>query len=181
MLCAGAFFSAPVTVAQEAERPRAEVLVIDSDQLFSQSMFGRRVAQDLAAEEAVLLAENRRIQAELTAEEKALTEQRSEMDPVAFRAVAEAFDTRVVQIRKEQDQKSANLELQRQREQEIFIRAASPILTQIMQEAGASVVLERRVALLVAPGADVTNMAIKRLDLTLGDGQAASDAAREDE
>ena len=160
--------SAPSSFAQTL--PQTQILVIDSDLLFSQSEFGVRVAQDLAVEESVLLAENRRIQAELIAEENALTEQRAEMDPVAFRAVAEAFDARVVQIRKEQDQKSANLETRRQREQEAFIRAASPILSQLMQEAGASVVVERRGVLLFDPEADITQMAIERLNVTIGDG-----------
>ncbi|MCP4825623.1 MAG: OmpH family outer membrane protein, partial [Shimia sp.] len=133
-----------------------------------------RVAQELAAEEAVLLAENRRIQAELTAEEKALTEKRSDMEADAFRAVAEAFDARVVQIRTEQDAKAANLEQRRQRQQEAFIRVASPILTTLMRDAGASVILERRQVLLRDPAVDITSLAIERINKTLGDGRSQS-------
>ena len=86
---------------------------------------------------------------------------------VAFRAVAEAFDARVVQIRKEQDAKAADLELRRQREQEAFIRVASPILTSLMREAGARVILERREVLLGDPAMDITAVAIERLNQTL--------------
>ncbi|MBO9408773.1 OmpH family outer membrane protein [Shimia sp. R9_1] len=178
-------FQAPATFAQEEARapqevPAAAVLTVDSDLMFSQSLFGLRVTQELAAEEAVLLAENRSIQAELTAEERELTNQREGMDPKAFRAVADAFDARVVQIRNEQEQKSRNIEVQRQREEEAFIRAASPILTDLMREAGASVILERREVLLSDPAIDITPMAIKRLNQILGDGlPSATDTPEE--
>ena len=171
VLAIGATAVAPVAQSQAVSSvPQAAVLTIDSDTMFNQSLFGQRVAQDLAADESLLLAENRRIQAELTAEEKALTEQRSKMDAKAFRAIAEAFDARVVRIRNEQDQKAAGLEQRRQREQEAFARAAGPILTDMMREAGASVVIERGSALLSDPAVDVTALAIQRLNATLGDG-----------
>lgn len=173
-LLAGALLSAPFVLAQERVLPQSQILTVDRDIMFSQSLFGARVAQELAAEEAVLLAENRRIQAELTAEEKALTEKRSDMEADAFRAVAEAFDARVVQIRTEQDAKAANLEQRRQRQQEAFIRVASPILTTLMRDAGASVILERRQVLLRDPAVDITSLAIERINKTLGDGRSQS-------
>ena len=171
---------APATFAQTQPSDTAEVqasavLTVDSDLLYSQSLFGLRVSQELAAEEAVLLAENRRIQAELTAEERELTNQRESMDPKAFRAIADAFDARVVQIRGEQEQKSINIELRRKREEEAFIRAASPVLTDLMREAGALVILERRDVLLSDPAIDITPIAIKRLNQVLGDGRSPSD------
>lgn len=171
----GALLSAPIVFAQQQVLPQSQVLTVDSDVMFSQSQFGIRVAQELAADESILLAENRRIQAELTAEEKALTAKRSEMEADAFRAVAEAFDTRVVQIRKEQDEKAANLERRRQREQDAFIRVASPILTTLMRDAGAKVILERRDVLLADPAVDVTSFAIMRLNQVLGDGAEQDD------
>lgn len=169
-------FQAPATFAQDTQTtatvvPASAVLTVDSDLMFKQSLFGLRVAQDLAAEEAVLLAENRRIQSELTAEERELTNQRESMDPKSFRAIADAFDARVVQIRDEQEQKSLNIERRRQREEEAFIRAASPILTDLMREAGASVILERRDVLLSDPAIDITSMAIMRLNQVLGEGR----------
>lgn len=166
-ILAGALLSAPFALAQDGGLPQSPILTVDSDMMFSQSQFGVRLAQELAAEESVLLAENRRIQAELTAEEKALTAKRGEMDADAFRAVAEAFDARVVQIRKEQDAKAAKLEKRRQREQEAFIRVASPILTTLMRDAGARVILERREILLGDPAVDITSVAIERLNETL--------------
>ncbi|WP_158500696.1 OmpH family outer membrane protein [Shimia marina] len=173
-----ALFTAPLSHAQGASEaasglPQSEILVVDSEQLFAQSSFGQRVAQELAAEESVLLAENRQIQAKLTEEERVLTEQRATMDAKAFRAIAEAFDARVVQIRNQQDAKSVNIEQKRKREEDAFVRAASPILTALMQEAGASIVMERRAVLMFDPAVDITPFAIERLNLVLGDGAVA--------
>ncbi len=171
----GALLGAPFAFAQDRALPRSQVLTVDSDMMFSESMFGIRMTQEFAADESILLAENRRIQAELTAEEKALTDKRGDMEAEAFRAVAEAFDARVVQIRKEQDQKAANLEQRRLREQEAFVRVASPVLTALMRDAGASVILERRDVLLGDPAVDVTSFAIRRLDQMLGDGRSKTE------
>ncbi|CUH53088.1 chaperone for outer membrane proteins, Skp family [Shimia marina] len=177
-LMSAALFTAPLSHAQGASEaasglPQSEILVVDSEQLFAQSSFGQRVAQELAAEESVLLAENRQIQAKLTEEERVLTEQRATMDAKAFRAIAEAFDARVVQIRNQQDAKSVNIEQKRKREEDAFVRAASPILTALMQEAGASIVMERRAVLMFDPAVDITPFAIERLNLVLGDGAVA--------
>ncbi|MBO9473331.1 OmpH family outer membrane protein [Shimia sp. R10_1] len=175
---------APATFAQEVASPEsvvpiAAVLTVDSEVMYAQSLFGLRVSQELAAEEAVLLAENRRIQAELTEEERELTAQREGMDPKAFRAIADAFDARVVQIRIEQEQKSRNIEVRRKREEEEFIRAASPILTDLMREAEASVIMERRDTLLADPSIDITTIAIQRLNQRLGDGRVQGDNSQD--
>ena len=71
------------------------ILTVNSEFLFEESAFGKRVSQELEAAQSVLLAENRKIQAELTAEEKALAAKRPTMTPVDFRAVANEFDARV--------------------------------------------------------------------------------------
>ncbi|MDA5555464.1 OmpH family outer membrane protein [Shimia sp. MMG029] len=175
---------APATFAQDVASPEsvvpiAAVLTVDSEVMYAQSLFGLRVSQELAAEEAVLLAENRRIQAELTEEERELTAQREGMDPKAFRAIADAFDTRVVQIRIEQEQKSRNIEVRRKRQEEEFIRAASPILTDLMREAEASVIMERRDMLLADPSIDITSVAIQRLNQRLGDGRVQGDNSQD--
>ena len=54
-------------------------------------------------------AENRRIEAELTAEERTLTEIRDDLSPVQFRARAAAFDEKVQRLRREQDEKARAL------------------------------------------------------------------------
>lgn len=154
---------------------RGEILTIESDRLFSESAFGQRVVRDIEAQQSILLAENRKIEAELTAEEKRLTDLRKEMTPEDFRAVADAFATRVQEIRQAQDAKARAIAEMREQQQAAFIQAADPILFALMQEAGASVILERRAVFYSTEAVDITNRAIERLNAMIGDGIQQND------
>lgn len=157
--------------AQQIGLPQSPILTISSERLFAESVFGKRVAQEIEAEGQLLAAENRRIEAELTAEEKALTERRPGMSPEEFRALADAFDEKVQTIRKTQDAKARRLNQQRDEARAAFFDAARPVLAEVMREAGAGVILERASVFLSANATDVTDLAIGRMDAALGDGE----------
>ena len=157
--------------AQEARPvPQAPVLTIESDRLYADSAFGKRVAAQMAAEESVLLEENRKIEAELVAEEQRLTELRADMDADKFRKLADSFDARVQDIRRLQDGKVRKITEMGDKERGVFIRAAQPVLIELMREAGAGVILERRTVLFSANAIDITDIAVARLDKAIGDG-----------
>ena len=82
------------------------ILTIDSDLLFEESEFGKRTFAEFEQRGALLSAENRRIEEELIAEEKELTELRATMDANLFRERADAFDVKVQGIRRAQDRKT---------------------------------------------------------------------------
>ena len=75
---------APPALAQDAATPApdpaplvevpAPFLTLDQDRLFSESAFGKRVAAELDSRSQALATENREIEAELYAEEQALTD-----------------------------------------------------------------------------------------------------------
>lgn len=163
---------APAAAAQGGEgqagatplRLAAPVLTIDPDRLFAASALGRRFAAELEAASRELAAENRAIEARLTAEERALTERRASLPPAEFRALAEAFDARVEEIRREQEAKSRALARQREEDRQRFIEAALPVLAAVMAEAGAAVILDRRAVFLSFEEIDVTDLVIERLD-----------------
>lgn len=161
---------AGMSVAQTAAVPQSPILTVESDRLFVESAFGRRVAAEIEAEQSVLLAENRKIEAELAAEEKRLTDIRKTMEPEDFKAVADAFDERVQQIRTFQDGKARSISEIGDRERSVFIQAARPILIELMREAGAGMILERRSILVSVDAIDITDVAIGRLNQTIGDG-----------
>ncbi|SEO28053.1 chaperone for outer membrane proteins, Skp family [Salinihabitans flavidus] len=148
----------------------SSVLVIDSEELFAQSEFGQRVSSEIEADQARHLAENRKIEAELTAEEKRLTEQRPEMDPGDFRAEADAFDDRVQEIRRIQDEKARKIVQRRDRARVAFLRAATPVLGEIMQNSGANVIFERNSVFLLDESIDITDRAIDRINEAIGEG-----------
>jgi Skp family chaperone for outer membrane proteins len=143
---------------------QSPVLTVDSERLFADSAYGQRVARQIESRGADLAAENRRIEAELAEEERALTERRPEMEPEAFRAAADAFDARVMRVRREQDAKARALAQRGEAARRAFFEAAQPVLQQIMVEAGAAVIVEQRSVFMSLDVIDITDIAIERLD-----------------
>lgn len=143
---------------------RTPILVVDFESAFAQSAFGRALNAALEQEGAAIVAQNRQIEAELTEEEQRLTEQRASMSPEEFRPLAEAFDEKVQRLRAEQDAKAEALRSRGDDSQIEFLRVARPILRELMSEASAAVVLERRSVLEAADAVDVTERVIARID-----------------
>ena len=163
--------AAAPAVAQQLGLPQSQILTVSSERLFAESAFGKRIAAEIDKESGVLSAENRRIEAELTAEEKELTEKRPTMDPAAFRTLADAFDKKVQTIRATQDAKAKALIQKGEAARTRFFEAARPVLGAVMQEAGASVILERSSVFLSANATDITEFAIERIDAEIGSGE----------
>ena len=161
--------AAPV-VAQDQLTPAGGIVTFDSDRLFFESDFGKRVTREIETAGNELVAENRRLEAELARAEQDLTDRRASTSPEEFRPLADAFDTRVQASRQEQATKSRALNAKLSQEREVFLRAATPILQELMVEAGAAVVLENRTVFYSAESSDITAAAINRLNLRLGDG-----------
>lgn len=171
-LAAAALLPAGGVFAQDTAREvvRSPILTIESDRFFNQSAYGQRLLDQIEEEGRALAAENRRFEAELTAEEQRLTEIRSETDPVEFRAMADAFDARVEELRRQQDAKARELSNRDETARRTFFSQAQPVLADILREAGAALILERGNVLLSANAIDITELAIRRLDAAIGDG-----------
>ena len=159
-----------LAVPAAAQEARPPILIIDSDRLYSESDFGRRVAADLAALATEVQAENDRIVETLTQEERSLTLRRPTMTPEAFRAESEAFDAKVQEVRRARDAK--NLEFQRANAEARadFEERVQSILANIMIERGAVMVMEQRNVVLSIRAANITDAAIARINAELGDG-----------
>ena len=103
------WLGAACAFAQDVRQARSPILTLDSERVFDATPLGKSVSSELERLFRELETENRRIEAELTAEEQALTEQRPTLEPDAFRELADAFDTKVQQIRSEQLEKERTL------------------------------------------------------------------------
>jgi len=160
--------------AQQAEPalPPTAVLTIDQEDLFRRSAFGLRLSTEVEQAAAALAAENRRIEAELTAEELDLTSRRATLPPEDFRRLAEAFDARVVAIRRSQDSKERALAQAEDEARRAFWQAALPVLARLAAERGALVILDSRAVLIAVESLDSTEAARQRIDAELGDGRA---------
>ena len=153
-----------------AQQVSPQVLILDSERLFVETLYGRKIAADLAAQAAELQAENDRIVEQLTEEERSLTLRRPEMTPEAFRIAAEAFDAKVQDVRRVRDAKNLELQQSSAEGRAQFEERIRGIVGNIMLERGAALVLEQRTVILSIRAANITDDAIARIDATLGDG-----------
>jgi Skp family chaperone for outer membrane proteins len=153
-----------------AQPPAAQILTLDKERLFSGSLFGQAITRAIEVEVASLTAENRQIDAALEAEERSLTARRPTMEPEEFRVLADEFNERVTALRAAQDAKSKALTRMRDDGRQRFFEAAVPILAALMQDMGALAILSNEAVILSFDRIDMTDMAIARLDATLGDG-----------
>ncbi|WP_170463772.1 OmpH family outer membrane protein [Ruegeria arenilitoris] len=174
-----ALIGASVAHAQQLGVPQAEVLTLSSDRLFTESQFGQRVLRQVESEGALLAEENERIVAELSREEKDLTEKRAELEPEEFRPLAEAFDNKVQSHREGQRAKLDALARQSEEARQTFFELAQPILIELLRESGASIVIERSNVFLSSDRTDVTDAAIARINERIGDGSQLENQDRE--
>ena len=166
--------SAPVVQAQQLGVSQSQVLTISIESLFAESQFGQRIANEIDAESAVLAAENRRIEGELAQEEQELTERRKTLDADAFRVLADAFDQKVQSHRLTQKRKYEALNQKGDIARAEFLQVIVPILEDLRREAGATVLVEQSNVILADPSADITAIAISRVNVALGDGARIS-------
>lgn len=157
-------------VAQEIGTVQSQILVLDPDRLFMGTLVGQRLTLQYQQERDNLIAQNRKIEADLRAEEQALTDARPTMTPSAFRDKADAFDARVRGLRIENERAARDLERGREIAPLTLMRMAEPILVQVMRDAGGAIILDNRQVLLRADVIDITDLAISRIDEAIGDG-----------
>lgn len=146
------------------------IAIIDQERMLSGSRYGQRIQQEVEDAGAALVAENRRIEAQLTEEELSLTALRATMGADEFRPLAQEFNLRVEGIRAAQEAKSRALQAQAEAARVQFYELAFPVLVDLMRMRGAVVLMDNRAVLLSVEGIDITEAAILRIDNEIGDG-----------
>jgi len=163
-----ALFAPPALTQPNLSAPQSPVLVIETERLFVETDFGQASLQAIEDQARRLASESREIDAQLIQEESELTEARPSLTPEDFRARADAFDEKVLRLRRERDEASTQLGRAREEAETILRNAALPILAQIVLDRGAVVVLERRGVFIVDDAIDITDEAISRINAQLG-------------
>lgn len=156
--------------AQQMGVVQSDVVVIDPERLLTETLYGRRLQAEIQAARDRLIEQNDRVAADLEAEELALTGLRATTPADEFRAMADAFDKKVAQLRLEAEQNSRELERRRDLAPAQFMRVIQPVLSELLQEAQAVVMLDVRTVLLRAEVADVSDLAIARINERIGTG-----------
>ena len=174
LMCGLAFGAGAAHAQTQQVAIPSSVLIIDTEQVFLNSVYGKRVVAEIQAKTESQNAENQRISAALTEEEQSIAARRATMTPEAFRAEAEAFDEKVESIRQAQDAKEQEIQAELDAMRRAFDDDVRPILGQIMRERGATVLMGRRDVILYFGAIDITDIAIATVDAQLGDGTKTS-------
>lgn len=169
----GGWSVAPVLAQEAATVVRSPVLLIDIETVFSGTLYGQRILSEIQSESEILKAENQRIADALTAEEQDIAARRPSMSAADFRAEADAFDEKVVGIRRAQDAKEQELQDRLTNARSTFDTAIRSVLGKMMQDREAAVLMARRDVILYFGAIDITDAAIAQIDATLGDGTQA--------
>lgn len=165
----------PVSSLAQTPPPPSEgaamaILTVVPDRLFEETEAGRTANARYQQASQALLNENRGLESALATEERVLTEQRPTLPPEDFRRMADAFDDKTQQIRRDQDAKSMRITRQRDLDRQMFFQAALPVLAALMREKRALVILDRSSVFLSFDVIDVTDEAVQALNEELGDG-----------
>ena len=133
---------ASVLPAQEvAQNP---VVTVDLERLVSETQIGQYLSFQMSEEAQRLQAEFDAIEAELSAEEADLIKKREILDLDEFRVLAKAFDEKAVRLRQEQQAKIQAITAESSRRRQDLLRSFVPVLSQVMRDRGATVLLDRR-------------------------------------
>ena len=170
--------SAVMPAVAQTIPPAPQILTLDQDRLYTDSLYGKAMEGRALTAGLALATENRKIEADLAAEEADLTQKRAATDPAAFQKLADAFDAKVEKFRADQAAKALALKAQNEADRKTFFQAAIPVLADLMRQMGAYAILNHDAVVLAFDAIDVTKGAIKALDTKLGDGSAVPQGPR---
>ena len=160
----------PMSAAAQDVVQQSAIVTLDQNQLFLATKYGKALQSRFEAETAALMAENRKIDSQLEAEERALTDKRATMTAQDFHPLGDAFDKKANELRNAQDVKGHALGLRREEDQQAFVKAVRPILGDYMVERGAVAILDQSAIVVSLGSIDITAEVIARIDERLGDG-----------
>ena len=175
VLSAGAAAAQDAALVQPAPVPvpASPFLFINQERLLTGSRVGQALLADEEKRRDELRTEARALDSAFEAEERQLTDQRPTMKPEEFRTLADAFDARVVQARKNQDDRASALAQEFDQRRRQFYARVAPLLVELMDRGGARAVFDENSALLTDQTLNITDEVIAAIDAGAGANAAA--------
>jgi Skp family chaperone for outer membrane proteins len=143
-------------------------LIINQERLLTGSRAGQQLLDAEERERDKLRTEARALDASFEAEERQLTEQRSTLPPVEFRGLADAFDARVVQARRDQDARASALADDFEQRRRQFYARVAPLLVSLMDRYRAKAVFDESSVLVADQSLNITDAVIAEIDAEMG-------------
>ena len=168
-----------VLPARQSAAQSIDVVVVNMQRVLEEAaaasqlrLIEREERQALRREMDALTAAFEDEEAELTALRERVD--RGEIDRQSFDERVQDFDRRVRAARQRAQEQSVAFQNRFAEAFAALEKEAVPVIGALMRERGAAVALDRRTALVVAPGADITDEVIAELDRTLPAMQAGA-------
>lgn len=159
-------------LCQTGPLQQSAVVTLDQERLQKETKFGAALALAFEKDSQALVAENRKIDTALEAEERELTDKRETLPAHEFSVLADAFDVKANDLRDAQEAKSRELNRRREQDRAWFFQNIAPILGDYMVERGAVAILDKAAVVVSLGSIDITEGAIQRIDEKLGDGSS---------
>jgi Skp family chaperone for outer membrane proteins len=151
---------------------QSTILTLDQEALFSRSQFGKALRAEIAKDASLAEAETRKIDADLEVEERDLTEKRPKMSADDFRILADAFDTKVKNLRAEREAAASALRDKEAAARQKFVAAVTQIIGDYMVQRGATAIVDKKAIIVSLLSIDITMDIVALIDQKLGDGTA---------
>jgi Skp family chaperone for outer membrane proteins len=152
-------------------------LIINQERLLTGSRMGQGILAEEERQRDALRAEARALDASFEAEERQLTEQRPTLKPEEFRKLSDAFDARVVEARRKQDERASALAQEFDQRRRQFYARVAPILVMLMDRYQAKAIFDETSVLLADQSLNITEAVIAEIDAHAAEAAPAPDAA----
>ncbi len=166
LLAALAFVSLATAAAAPAAFAAAPavILIVNTQQIFAQSKVGVSIRTQLQDQAKKLQAEDKKGQAAVQAEAKALSDQRSLLSPEDFKKKVQALEEKENDRQAKMRAKGEALQLGVNKARQEVEAAIRPIFADVMKKNGATLLLDQSVVLAGGVDLDITDDVLKQLD-----------------
>jgi len=137
---------------------------INQERLLTGSKAGQAILAEEDRQRDALRTEARALDRSFEEEERSLTEQRPKLSAEEFRQLSDAFDARVVQARRDQDNRAAQLAQEFDQRRRQFYAQVAPILVSLMDRYGARAIFDESSVLLADQSLNITQAVIAEID-----------------
>lgn len=162
--CAAALVLALSLAPGAAAQDEAPFLLLNQERLLTDSESGQALLAEERQARDALRAEAGEIERAFEEEERRLAGMRAEMEPEAFRELADAFDIRVNEARREQDERSDALVAEFDRRRRQFYAEIAPVLVTLLSRYGAHAIFDESSVLLADQSLNITDAVIAEID-----------------
>jgi Skp family chaperone for outer membrane proteins len=154
-------------IASTIPTPPSVIVIVNSDQIFSQSKVGQNVRSQIQSLAKKLQAESQKSEEALKIEAKNLSEQRRLLSESDFGKKVQSFEEKQQNFQRTMQQRSQELQLGSNKARGEIEAVVRPIFADVMTAHGANILLDQSVVLAGGVDFNVTTEVLQALDAKL--------------